>query len=162
MTVPSRLLCSETLCAIDERNRVSLPDELADVLLSAEGDLWLVKERPGALSLWPAGAREEDELQQGLDLVQRKMQLGRFQDRTEDLMLLGRLLSTRRTTIKLDGRARVTLPKGFREFLNVEPGGQVCVVGAAVCVEIWNPCAWIEYVEQHIPNFRRLFDELAG
>ena len=54
------------------------------------------------------------------------------------------------------------LPREFREFLGVETGGQVCVVGAAVCVEIWRPSAWVAYVEENIPKFRQLFEELAG
>ena len=81
------------------------------------------------------------------------------QERTEELMVLGRLLSTRRTTVKLDGRARIVVPREFREFLGVEPSGQVCVVGAAVCIEIWRPSAWVAFVEENIPRFRQLLRE---
>jgi MraZ protein len=156
------LLRGEAMCGIDERSRISLPKPLADVVGGWRGDCWLVKERPGALSLWPPGAKEEDELEQMVGLIEGKLGLGRLPQRTEELLVFGRLLSTRRTTIKPDGRARLVVPREFREFLGVEPGGQVCVVGAAVCIEIWRPNAWVAFVEEHIPRFRQLFEELAG
>lgn len=162
MPSPSTLVRGEALCGVDERGRISLPKPLADVVGAWQGDCWLVKERPGAISLWPPGSKEEDEVEQMVGLVESKIGLGRFRQRTEELMLLGRLLSTRRTTIKLDGRARIVLPREFREFLGVEAGGQVCVVGAAVCIEIWRPNAWVAFVEENIPRFRQLFEELAG
>ncbi len=54
------------------------------------------------------------------------------------------------------------IPEGFREFLGVEPGGEVMVVGAAVCIEIWNSRDWIDYLKEGIPEFGSLLDELAG
>jgi MraZ protein len=44
----------------------------------------------------------------------------------------------------------------------VEPGEEVMLVGAAVCVEIWNPEAWNAAIAQEMPNFRQLFDQLSG
>ena len=44
----------------------------------------------------------------------------------------------------------------------VQPGGEVLVVGAAVCVEIWRPDAWVEYLNQQMPEFRKLLDGLSG
>ena len=76
--------------------------------------------------------------------------------------MLGRLLSTRHTPITLAGRGRLLLPEGFREFLRVEAGGDVLLVGAAVCLEIWNPVAWLEYLDERMPKFRRLFDRLSS
>jgi MraZ protein len=58
-------------------------------------------------------------------------------------------------------RGRLVLPEGFRDFLAVEPGGEVMVVGAAVCVELWQPAAWNAYVTSEIPEFRRRIDELT-
>lgn len=162
MSSINALVRGEAMCGLDERSRISLPKPLADVVGAWQGDCWLVKERPGALSLWPPGAKEEDELERLVGLVEGKVGLGRLRERTEELMVLGRLLSTRRTTIKLDGRARIVLPREFREFLGVETGGQVVAVGAAVCVEIWRPSAWVTFVEENIPRFRQLFEQLAG
>ena len=39
---------------------------------------------------------------------------------------------------------------------------QVIVVGAAVCIEIWQPERWSDYVGQEMPAFRRLLEQLAG
>ena len=44
----------------------------------------------------------------------------------------------------------------------VEPGGELFVVGAAVCVELWKPNAWFKYIEEQMPEFRRLFDSLSS
>ncbi len=54
------------------------------------------------------------------------------------------------------------LPEGFREFLGVDAGGEVLVVGAAVCVELWQPQVWFEYVQESMPEFRQLFDQLSA
>jgi MraZ protein len=75
---------------------------------------------------------------------------------------LGRLLSTRHKEVQLAGRGRLVLPEGFREFLGVEPGGEAMLVGAAVCVEIWQPEKWRIYVGEEMPAFRKLLDELSG
>jgi MraZ protein len=77
------------------------------------------------------------------------------------VQLLGRLLSTRHKNVSLAGRGRLLIPEGFREFLRVEAGGDVQIVGAAVCVEIWNPKAWVDYLDGRMPKFRRLFDRLS-
>jgi MraZ protein len=54
------------------------------------------------------------------------------------------------------------IPEGFREFLGVEPGSEVIVVGAAVCVELWRPSAWFSHLETNIPEFRSLFEQLSS
>jgi MraZ protein len=35
------------------------------------------------------------------------------------------------------------------------------LVGAAICVEIWNPQAWLELLRQEMPGFGVLFKELS-
>jgi MraZ protein len=64
--------------------------------------------------------------------------------------------------VQLHHRSRLLIPEGFREFLGVEPNGDVLVVGAAVCIEIWHPPAWLKYLERRMPKFRRLFDRLSS
>jgi MraZ protein len=71
------------------------------------------------------------------------------------------LLSTRHKAVQIAGRGRLLIPEGFREFLQVEAGGDVVVVGAAVCVEIWQPAAWLSYLSRRMPRFRRLFGKLS-
>jgi MraZ protein len=89
------------------------------------------------------------------------MQAGRLEGRVGQVQLLGRLLSTRHRAIRLAARGRLLIPEGFREFLGSEPGGEMMVVGAAVCVEIWSPAAWLDHLQGRMPKFRRLFDHLS-
>ncbi|NQU20007.1 MAG: division/cell wall cluster transcriptional repressor MraZ [Candidatus Nealsonbacteria bacterium] len=147
--------------ALDERFRVSLPRELADVLTAESADCILAKERPGCVSLWSA-AQWQGRLDLGIGVVKQKIQAGSLHDQIGQVQLLGRLLSTRHRAVQLAGRGRLVIPEGFREFLAVEPGGDVMIIGAAVCVEIWEPAEWLNYLRKRMPRFRRLFDRLSG
>jgi MraZ protein len=95
-------------------------------------------------------------------LVKRKIQAGKLAGRVGQVQLFGRLLSTRHKRVQLAGRGRLVIPEGFREFLGVEPNGAVAVIGAAVCIELWNPAQFVQYVERRMPRFRRVFDQLSG
>ncbi len=140
---------------------MSIPPEMTEALATDDGQCILAKERPGCLSLWSVVAWQV-KLDEGIELVKNKMRAGRLEGRIDEVQLLGRLLSTRHKNVQLAGRGRLVIPEGFREFLGVEPGGDVNVVGAAVCIEIWNPQRWLVYLEEQMPQFRQLFDKLAG
>ena len=156
-----RIILGEYRRTLDERCRLSVPAELLNLLPGAPADCVLVKERQGCLSLWDA-TRWRDRLETRLRLIEQKVRAGMFaEDRLGQVQLLGRLLSTRHRDVILSGRGRLLIPEGFREFLGIEPGGDVLVVGAAVCIEIWRPEAWIHYVEQRMPKFQRLFERLS-
>ena len=146
---------------LDDRSRVSLPPELGGVLAADGDNCILAKEQAGALSIWNS-ADWSSKLDEGVRLVFEKMQAGRLNGRIEDVQRLGRLLSTRHTTVRLAGRHRLVIPEGFREFLGVEPGGELLVVGAAVCVELWRPAVWFAYIQERLPEFRPLFDNLSS
>jgi MraZ protein len=146
---------------LDERFRLSIPQELAEPLSADAVDCVLVKEQAGCLSLWPAAAWQT-KTQAAVELVQAKMRAGKLDGRITEVQSLGRLLSTRHKEVQLAGRGRVLIPEGFREFLQVEAGGDVMVIGAAVCVEIWNPAAWRNHLETQLPSFQQLFDQLAN
>jgi MraZ protein len=64
--------------------------------------------------------------------------------------------------VSLAARDRLVVPEGFRDFLGVEPGGDLLVVGAAVCVELWRQDAWNAFVTSEMPEFRRRIDELTN
>ncbi len=145
---------------LDDRFRVVLPSELVEPLAQGEGGCFLAKERPGCLSLWSAD-RWQAKLDEGVALIEQKMRAGKLEGRIGQVQLLGRLLSTRHRSVHLGDRGRLLIPEGFREFLGVEPGGELLLVGAAVCAEIWQPSAWVKYVGARMPKFRRLFDHLA-
>ena len=153
-------LLGEFQRTLDDRYRLSIPNELGDALVAESADCILAKERPGCLSLWSA-AVWQTRLDEGVELVKQKMRAGKLQERIGQVQLFGRLLSTRHRSVQLAGRGRLVIPEGFREFLGVEPGGDVQIIGAAVCVEIWNPAAWLKYLEGRMPRFRRLFDQLS-
>jgi MraZ protein len=161
MTGPQPLILGEFQRTLDERYRLSIPSELAELLTAAAADCILAQERPGCLSLWAAEGWQA-RLDEGIELIKRKIQAGKLEGRIGHVQLLGRLLSTRHKVVQLAGRGRLLLPEGFREFLGVEPGGEVLVVGAAVCIEIWKPAAWLQYLDQRMPKFRRLFDQLSS
>ena len=156
MSGPTTLILGEFPRTLDERYRLSIPAELSDPLLGQSADGILAKERPGCLSLWSA-ADWQAKLSADMELVERKIQAGKLEGRMGQVQLLGR----RHKAVQLAGRGRLLIPEGFREFLAVEPGGDVVVVGAAVCVEIWNPAAWLKYLERRMPKFRRLFAGLS-
>ena len=161
MGEPSHLLLGEFRRSLDERSRLSIPSELMEQWGVKETQCLLAKERPGCLSLWLAETWQA-KLETDKALLQSKLQAGKLEGRLGQVQLLGRLLSTRHKPAKLMPRGRLLIPEGFREFLRVEPGGDVMVVGAAVCIEIWNPSSWVEYLEGRMPGFRKLFDRLSG
>ncbi len=147
--------------SLDDRFRLSIPAELADSLV-AEGDRFvLVKEAPGALSLWEAGHWQQRH-DQGLQLIRSKLEAGRLAGRLGEVQRMGRMLSTRHVEIRLAGRGRIVIPEGFREFLGVPAGGDVMIVGAALCVEFWRPDAWIDYVGSAISDFPTWWEELSA
>lgn len=145
---------------LDERYRVSVPAELVAVLTTQSSRCILAKERCGCLSLWSADAWQA-KLDERVELIQQKMRLGDLEKRIGQVQMLGRLLSTRHKLVQLAGRGRLLIPEGFREFLGVGPQNEVMVIGAAVCIEIWNPASWIRYLEGRMPKFRRLFYQLS-
>ncbi|MHC4178177.1 MAG: division/cell wall cluster transcriptional repressor MraZ [Planctomycetota bacterium] len=161
MTGPPEFLLGEFRRTLDERYRLSVPHELGELLVADSPECILAKERPGCVSLWSAAVWQA-RLDEGVELVRRKMQAGKLEGRVGQVQLLGRLLSTRHRPVQLAGRGRLLIPESFREFLGVEPGSEVLVVGAAVCVEIWSPPDWLKYLEVRMPKFRRLFDQLSG
>ena len=155
------LLLGEHRRTLDTRYRLVLPKDLCRALAQPGESLILAKERPGTLSLWN-GQKWQRRIDQGISLVQEKLQAGRMAGRLEEVQRLGRLLSTRHTSVQLTDRERLLIPEGFRQFLAVEPGEQVLVLGAALCVEIWCPTTWIKYLEDHMSQFSELFTNLSS
>ena len=145
MPSPAQIILGEFPCTLDERFRLSIPAGLADRLAP---QCILAKERAGCLSLWRSDVWEA-KLSTRIRLIEQKILAETFgEDRIAQVQLLGRLLSTRHKPVELKGRGRLLIPEGFRSFLGVErdpPNNEVVVIGAAVCVEIWKPAAWLKY-----------------
>lgn len=158
---PETFITGEVRRTIDDRFRVTLPTDMALSVTDESGETILAKERQGCLSLWRA-ADWQKRLDDGVALIRQKIQAGRLEQRWSEVQRLGRLLSTRSRTVKLANRSRLLLPEGFREFLDVGPNNDVIVVGAVICVEIWNPQAWLDVLRHEMPEFGPLFRDLTN
>ena len=154
------MLVGEFQRTLDDRFRLSLPPELGAHLAVDGAECMLAKERPGCLSLWSMSSWRS-RWESSVSLVEAKMRAGKLAGKLGQVQSLGRLLSTRYRSVPLAGRSRLVVPEGFREFLRVAPGGEVVVVGACVCVELWSPPHWIEYVDRRMPRFARLLERLS-
>lgn len=157
---PEPFIYGEERRTLDERYRVSLTPEFAKAVTDEEGRTILAKERYGCVSLWSARDWQK-RLNEGMDLIHKKIQAHRLEQRWGDVQRLGRLLSTRSQPVQLANRSRLLIPEGFREFLGVEANHDVVIVGAVICVEIWNPTAWLETLKAEMPQFGPLFHELS-
>jgi len=155
------LITGEFKRTLDDRFRLSLPGEIAELVSDDRGETIVVKEQFGCLSLW-AAKQWQSRIDSGVDLIRQKIQAGRMQERWSEVQRLGRLLSTRQSTVKLANRSRLLIPEGFRGFLGVEPNQEVMIVGAVICLEIWNPDAWLERLKEDMPQFNPLFKELTS
>lgn len=153
-------LTGELKRTIDDRFRLTLPPDFAEAVSTEDGELVIAKERSGCLSLWPL----EDwtrRLEAGVGLIRQKIEAGRMEQRWGDVQRLGRLLSTRHQKVSLARRSRLLIPEGFRQFLGVGAGDEVIVVGAVICVEIWNPVMWMDVLKDDMPEFGDLFKNLT-
>lgn len=158
---PQEFLTGEHRRSLDDRFRLTLPPELAQGVTDDAGETILAKECYGCLSLWKAGAWRE-RMNDGVSLIREKIRAGRMEQRWTDVQRLGRLLSTRAADVSLTNRSRLLIPEGFREFLDVEKGQDVMVVGAVICVEIWQPQAWLNQLRNDMPEFGELFKQLSS
>ena len=154
-------ITGEAKRTIDDRFRVTLPPEMAELIADSDGNCILAKERAGCLSLWRA-ADWQKRIDDGLTLIKQKIHSGRMESRWSQVQRLGRLLSTRYRTAALANRSRLLIPEGFREFLDVPVNQEVMIVGAAICVEIWKPAAWLEQLRIDMPEFGPLFTDLSA
>lgn len=154
------LLTGEVRRTIDERFRLTLPSEFAEGISDERGNVIVAKEQTGCLSLWRSD-EWETRLETGVQLLQQKIDSGRMEGRWGDVQKLGRLLSTRHQSVTLAKRSRLLIPEGFRQFLSVDAGQPVVIVGAAICVEIWNPEIWLDVLKAEMPEFGNLFKTLT-
>ncbi|MCX7404462.1 MAG: division/cell wall cluster transcriptional repressor MraZ [Planctomycetaceae bacterium] len=161
MSAATGLLIGEFIRTVDRRYRLAIPPELCELLLATGSRLVIAKERSGCLSLWPA-AIWQPRIDGAIEIMGSKLQAGLFAQRVGQLQELGRLLSTRHKIVSLKARSRLVVPEGFREFLGVQPDTELVVVGAAVCVELWQPAAWNACISSEMPEFRRRIDALTA
>ena len=161
MSEATKSLLGEVRRTVDDRFRVALPKEMAEVISDARGQTVCVKERFGCLSLWKAD-EWQSRFNAGFAVIEQKIKAERLQDRWSEVQRLGRLVSTRSVDVKLANRSRLLIPDSFRDFLGVGANEELVVVGAVVCVELWNPAAWLDQLRSDMPDFNELFMSLSG
>ncbi|MEZ6122972.1 MAG: division/cell wall cluster transcriptional repressor MraZ [Planctomycetaceae bacterium] len=155
------LITGEVKRTLDDRFRLTLPPEFAEGVSDEDGLVIVAKERSGCLSLWRSDEWQK-RLDSGVQLLTQKIESGRMEGRWSEVQRLGRLLSTRHQQTNLTNRSRLLIPEGFRQFLGVGKGEEVFVVGAAICVEIWNPENWMDVLKAEMPDFSDLFKSLTS
>jgi MraZ protein len=160
MSAPETFIQGEVKRAIDDRFRITLPSEMAQAVTDEFGQTIITKERYGCLSLWQADEWRA-RLDRGVGVIRSKIEAGAMEQRWSDVQRMGRLLSTRSREVQIANRSRILIPEGFREFLDVSAGGDVMIVGAGICIEIWNPTAWLETLREDMPEFGSMFKELV-
>ncbi|MDR3109618.1 MAG: division/cell wall cluster transcriptional repressor MraZ [Planctomycetaceae bacterium] len=156
-----KLIEGEFSRKLDDRFRLSLPDELNEVFTPNEGNCVIVKERAGCLSLWEQ-SKWDAEMTTRKTILESKLNLQGYSKNISEIQTIGRLMSTRSRPVQLADKRRLLIPEGFREFLGVEAKGGVMVVGAAICIEIWHPEKFITYIEGQMPEFRALLENLTN
>ena len=154
-------ILGESVRRIDDRYRLTLPPKLAESIL-AEQDVTckLAKERLGALSLWKQETWQE-RVEPGIAVVEQKVRGGWMPAQVAEVQQFARLLSTRSGDVTVSAAGRLVIPEEFREFLGVKVPGDCVVVGAGLCIEIWNPESWHEYLKQETGTFGALFEKLS-
>ena len=153
-------ITGEVRRTIDDRHRLTLPPEFAEAISDDEGRVIVAKEQTGCISLWRSEEWQK-RLDSGVTLLQQKIAAGRMEGRWGEVQRLGRLLSTRHQQINLANRSRLLIPDGFRDFLGAGAGQEVVVVGAVICVEIWQPERWLDVLKAEMPEFGDLFKTLT-
>lgn len=156
----SSLITGEHRRVYDDRYRIALPPECMTSIAADGEEAVLAKEREGCLSLWNV-SRWQKTVEGPVGLLEHKLSLQLLDRESSKVQRFVRLLSTRSKRVKLGQRSRLLVPEGFREFLNVEPNSEVIVVGAGVCLEIWNPIVWTAYLREDLSQFHSLFQELT-
>jgi MraZ protein len=159
---PEDAIIGEFQRVLDDRFRLALPPEAAQFFGSDAADAVLVKERDRCLSLWKP-ATWDQHFEKFARNLKRQISEDIYESRRiPEVQRAARLLSARYRRIQIGQRSRLLIPEGFREFLGVEANGEVAIVGAGVCVEIWHPAAWIEYLREDLESFNETFRSVAG
>jgi len=156
-----KLIRGEYVTKMGDRFRLTLPKELTGAIVTqSETACVLARERFGALSLWN---REtwQDRVESGIEIVETKVRGHRLPTQIAEVQQFSRLLSTRSREVTVAERGRLVIPEAFRDFLRVKVGEDCVVVGAGLCIEIWHPETWQEYLKQEIGSFGELFEKLS-
>ncbi len=124
--------CGQERCLLDENGRVKLAQHFIDDFLSrCDGSLVIHGLPEGALAIYPEAVYAE---MRRTELAQLDRVASSFAAR-RSMRRFGALT----TTATITRQGRITLPPAFREYAELVPGKELCVIGVEIGVEIWNP-----------------------
>lgn len=127
--------CGQDKCSVDSNGRVKFsPRVISDFTEKCNGEVVLHCLPEGALAVYPEDiylemrrAEAKPAEKAGSSLVFRR-----------NIRRFGALSSPE--TISAQGR--ITLPTGYRDMLELNPGEDIIVVGVEIGIEIWNASRW--------------------
>lgn len=123
--------CGQENCLVDANGRIRLTRRWVDDFLHrCNGEVVMHGLPEGAIALYPEDVYRDMRARE----IGNLEQLGTSFALRRSLRRFGAL--TRMDTITRQGR--VTLPAPFREYAGIVPGGEVCIAGVEVGVEIWD------------------------
>ncbi len=138
--------CGQDKTSVDSNGRVRFsPRMISSFMDNCNGEVVLHCLPEGALAIYPEDiylemrrAESRPAEKAGSSMVFRRT-LRRF----------GALSSPE----KVSKQGRITIPAGYRDMLELNPGDEVVIVGAEIGVEIWNASRWdeeLKKVEAHM------------
>jgi len=127
--------CGQDKCVIDANGRVKLsPRLIGDFADSCNGEVVLYCLPEGAVAVYPEAVYAE--MRKG-SVAELAVAAGSLVRRREHRRF-GAMSQPDRVT----QQGRLTIPQGFREFTDLQPGTEVYVIGVEFGAEIWNAERW--------------------
>ncbi len=144
------VFCGQERCILDGNGRLKLPQRFVDDFIArCGGEVVLHGLAEGALALYPEDVyaemrrHEQSILEKAASSFVIRQSMRRF----------GALAAP--DTITRQGR--ITLPGLFREYADLEPGCELCVIGVEIGVEIWSVARYraeFEAIRSHLATKR--------
>ena len=138
--------CGQDKTCVDSNGRVRFgPKLITSFMDNCNGEVVLHCLPEGALAIYP-----ED-----IYLEMRRAE-SRPAEKASSSMVFRRNLrrfGALSTPEKISRQGRITIPGGYREMLELNPGQDVMIVGVEIGVEIWNATRWnneLKRIETHM------------
>lgn len=140
MTSAQRAFLGNFTVAIDAKQRLAIPVSLRETLQKSyaeESDRVIVTLATGdaAVAVYPASVFN--------DLMETLQQPTELNDDSQALMML---LTASARECAIDKQGRIRLPEDLMEYAGL--GKEAVVCGHQSRIQIWNPDAWKEFMEQ--------------
>ena len=139
------LFCGQERCQMDASGRIRLSSKFAaDFMAQCQGHVVMHGLPEGALALYPEAVYQE--------MRRREMPAGQAALNFAARRTMRRFGALTKEEI-LTAQGRVTIPPMFREYAELEAGGEICVVGVEIGVELWTLrryAAEMERIRQHM------------